>query len=229
MKCVILAGGKGSRISELSKNVPKPMIKILGKPIIVKIMQHYSKFGFKDFIIAAGYKKKVIKEYFKKNKFKSWKINVVDTGLSTMTGGRIKRLKKLLNNETFMLTYGDGLSNVDLKKLLKTHKKNKKIGTLTAVRPPARFGAIKIYNNRVSYFKEKSKLDEGWINGGFFVLEPSIFKFIKGDKTFFEREPLQKVSKLNQLQAFKHKGFWQCMDTLRDKEILEKALKSKNS
>ena len=229
MKCVILAGGKGSRISELSKNVPKPMIKILGKPIIVKIMQHYSKFGFKDFIIAAGYKKKVIKEYFKKNKFKSWKINVVDTGLNTMTGGRIKRLKKLLNNETFMLTYGDGLSNVDLKKLLKTHKKNKKIGTLTAVRPPARFGAIKIYNNRVSYFKEKSKLDEGWINGGFFVLEPSIFKFIKGDKTFFEREPLQKVSKLNQLHAFKHKGFWQCMDTLRDKEILEKALKSKNS
>jgi len=228
MKCVILAGGKGSRISELSKNVPKPMIKILGKPIIVKIMQHYSKFGFKDFIIAAGYKKKVIKEYFKKNKFKSWKINVVDTGLNTMTGGRIKRLKKLLNNETFMLTYGDGLSNVDLKKLLKTHKKNKKIGTLTAVRPPARFGAIKIYNNRVSYFKEKSKLDEGWINGGFFVLEPSIFKFIKGDKTFFEREPLQKVSKLNQLHAFKHKGFWQCMDTLRDKEILEKALKSKN-
>ena len=229
MKCVILAGGKGSRISELSKNVPKPMIKILGKPIIVKIMQHYSKFGFKDFIIAAGYKKKIIKEYFKKNKFKSWKINVVDTGLNTMTGGRIKRLKKLLENETFMLTYGDGLSNVDLKKLLKTHKKNKKIGTLTAVRPPARFGAIKIYNNRVSYFKEKSKLDEGWINGGFFVLEPSIFKFIKGDKTFFEREPLQKVSKLNQLYAFKHKGFWQCMDTLRDKEILEKALKSKNS
>ena len=144
-----------------------------------------------------------------------------------MTGGRIKRLKKLLNKETFMMTYGDGISNVNLKKLLMTHKKNKKIATLTAVRPPARFGAIKIYNNRVSYFKEKSKLDEGWINGGFFVLEPKIFKFIKGDKTFFEKEPLQKISKLKQLYAFKHKGFWQCMDTLRDKEILEKNLKKK--
>ncbi len=227
MKCIILAGGKGSRISEISKDIPKPMISILGKPIIIKIMQHYSKYGFKDFIIAAGYKKKIIKNYFKYNKFKNWKINVVDTGLNTMTGGRIKRLKKLLNKETFMMTYGDGISNVNLKKLLMTHKKNKKIATLTAVRPPARFGAIKIYNNRVSYFKEKSKLDEGWINGGFFVLEPKIFKFIKGDKTFFEKEPLQKISKLKQLYAFKHKGFWQCMDTLRDKEILEKNLKKK--
>ena len=151
----------------------------------------------------------------------------MDTGLNTMTGGRIKRLKKYINDKTFMLTYGDGLSDVNLEKLLKVHKKSKKIATLTAVRPPARFGAIKIFKNRVSYFKEKSKLDEGWINGGFFVLEPTIFKFIKGDKSFFEREPLQKISKLKQLYAFKHKGFWQCMDTLRDKEILEKALKSK--
>ena len=227
MKCIILAGGKGSRISEISKDIPKPMIRILGKPIIIKIMQHYSKYGFKDFIIAAGYKKEIIKNYFKNNKFKNWKINVIDTGLNTMTGGRIKRLKKLLYKETFMMTYGDGISNVNLKKLLMTHKKNKKVATLTAVRPPARFGAIKIYNNRVSYFKEKSKLDEGWINGGFFVLEPKIFKFIKGDKTFFEKEPLQKISKLKQLYAFKHKGFWQCMDTLRDKEILEKNLKKK--
>ena len=227
MKCVILAGGRGSRISELSKDIPKPMINVLGKPILIKIMQHYSKYGFNDFIIAAGYKKEVIKKYFKLNKFKNWNIEVVDTGLNTMTGGRIKRLKKYINDKTFMLTYGDGLSDVNLKKLLKIHKKSKKIATLTAVRPPARFGAIKIFKNRVSYFKEKSKLDEGWINGGFFVLEPTIFKFIKGDKSFFEREPLQKISKLKQLYAFKHKGFWQCMDTLRDKEILEKALKSK--
>tara|TARA_B100001248_G_scaffold259441_1_gene245481 strand:- start:974 stop:1666 length:693 start_codon:yes stop_codon:yes gene_type:complete len=227
MKCVILAGGKGSRISELSKDIPKPMINVLGKPILIKIMQHYSNYGFNDFIIAAGYKKEVIKKYFKFNKFKNWNIEVVDTGLNTMTGGRIKRLKKYINDKTFMLTYGDGLSDVNLEKLLKVHKKSKKIATLTAVRPPARFGAIKIFKNRVSYFKEKSKLDEGWINGGFFVLEPTIFKFIKGDKSFFEREPLQKISKLKQLNAFKHKGFWQCMDTLRDKEILEKALKSK--
>tara|TARA_B110000027_G_scaffold134249_1_gene165954 strand:+ start:16623 stop:17321 length:699 start_codon:yes stop_codon:yes gene_type:complete len=229
MKCVILAGGKGSRISEISKNIPKPMIKILGKPIIIKIMQHYSKFGFKDFIIAAGYKKEIIKDYFKKNTFNEWNIKVVDTGINTMTGGRIKRLEKYLNRDTFMLTYGDGLSNVNIKKLLKYHKKNKKIGTLTAVRPPARFGAIKILKNKVSYFKEKSRLDEGWINGGFFVLEPTIFKYIKGDKTFFEKEPLQKISKSNQLYAYKHKGFWQCMDTLRDKEILEKKLKLKKS
>ncbi len=227
MKCVILAGGKGSRISELSKDIPKPMINVLGKPILIKIMQHYSNYGFNDFIIAAGYKKEVIKKYFKSKKFKNWNIEVVDTGLNTMTGGRIKRLKKYINDKTFMLTYGEGLSDVNLEKLLKVHKKSKKIATLTAVRPPARFGAIKIFKNRVSYFKEKSKLDEGWINGGFFVLEPTIFKFIKGDKSFFEREPLQKISKLKQLYAFKHKGFWQCMDTLRDKEILEKALKSK--
>jgi|TARA_Y100000389_G_C17451070_1_gene514848 glucose-1-phosphate cytidylyltransferase len=229
MKCVILAGGKGSRISEISKNIPKPMIKILGKPIIIKIMQHYSRFGFKDFIIAAGYKKEIIKDYFKKNTFKEWNVKVIDTGLNTMTGGRIKRLEKFLDRETFMLTYGDGLSNVNIKKLLKYHNKYKKIGTLTAVRPPARFGAIKISKNKVSYFKEKSKLDEGWINGGFFVLEPEIFKYIKGDETFFEKEPLQRISKSNQLFAYKHKGFWQCMDTLRDKEILEKELKFKKN
>ena len=227
MKCVILAGGKGSRISEISKNIPKPMIKILGKPIIIKIMQHYSKFGFKDFIIAAGYKKEIIKDYFKKNTFNEWNIKVVDTGINTMTGGRIKRLEKYLNRDTFMLTYGDGLSNVNIKKLLKYHKKNKKIGTLTAVRPPARFGAIKILKNKVSYFKEKSRLDEGWINGGFFVLEPTIFKYIKGDKTFFEKEPLQKISKSNQLYAYKHKGFWQCMDTKREQDYLNDLAKLK--
>ena len=227
MKCVILAGGKGTRISELSKSIPKPMIKILGKPIIFRIIMHYYKYGFNDFIIAAGYKKNFIKDYFKKKKFKDIKINVVDTGLNTMTGGRLKRLKKYVNNETFMLTYGDGLSNVNIKKLVNFHKKHKKIATLTAVRPPARFGAIKINDNRIKYFKEKSKLDVGWINGGFFVLDSKIFKYIKGDKTFLEKEPLQQISKRGELYAYKHSGFWQCMDTIRDKEILEESLKRK--
>ena len=225
MKCVILAGGKGTRISELSKNTPKPMINVLGEPIIVKIMKLYSKYGVKNFIIAAGYKKKIIKKYFEKKKFDNWNVKIIDTGLNTMTGGRVKRLKKYIGNETFMLTYGDGISNLNIKKLLSFHFKNKKIATLTAVRPPARFGAIKLKGNKITYFKEKSKLDEGWINGGFFVLEPKIFDYIKNDRTFFEREPLQKISKIKELYAFKHYGFWQCMDTLRDKELLEKGLK----
>ena len=179
MKCVILAGGKGTRISEVSKNIPKPMIKVLGKPIISRIISHYYKFGIREFIIAAGYKKEVLKKYFKNKKSnKSMRLRVIDTGLKTMTGGRIKRLKKYLKDETFLLTYGDGLSNLNIKKLIKFHKKNKKIATLTAVRPPARFGAIKINGNKIKYFKEKSKLDEGWINGGF-VFENKIFDFKK--------------------------------------------------
>ena len=226
MKCVILAGGKGTRISEVSKNIPKPMIKVLGKPIISRIISHYYKFGIREFIIAAGYKKEVLKKYFKNKKSnKSMRLRVIDTGLKTMTGGRIKRLKKYLKDETFLLTYGDGLSNLNIKKLIKFHKKNKKIATLTAVRPPARFGAIKINGNKIKYFKEKSKLDEGWINGGFFVFESKIFDFLKNDQTYLEREPLQKISKKGELYAFNHEGFWQCMDTLRDKEILEKKLK----
>tara|TARA_Y100001970_G_scaffold173242_1_gene211679 strand:- start:5774 stop:6469 length:696 start_codon:yes stop_codon:yes gene_type:complete len=226
MKIVILAGGLGTRLSEYTKTIPKPMIKIRNKPIITHILNHYKSFGFDDFIIAAGYKGKIIKNYFKKNKFNS-NIRVIDTGLKTMTGGRIRRLKKLLNNETFMLTYGDGLSNVNINKLLSFHKKNKNLATLTAVRPPARFGAIKINGSKVTYFKEKSYLDEGWINGGFFVFEPQIFNFLINDKTFLEREPMQNLSKKRKLGAYKHKGFWQCMDTIRDKEILEKALKKK--
>ena len=222
MKCVILAGGKGTRISELSKDIPKPMIKVLGKPIIFRLIMHYCKFGIKEFIIAAGYKKKVLETFFKNKKSKKFKIKVIDTGLKTMTGGRIKRLKKYLGNKPFLLTYGDGLSNINIKKLINFHKKNKKIATLTAVRPPARFGAIKIKGNKIRYFKEKSKLDEGWINGGFFVFENKIFDYLKSDQTYLEREPLQKISKKGELYAFKHNGFWQCMDTLRDKEILEK-------
>ncbi len=221
MKVVILAGGLGTRLSEYTKTIPKPMVEIKKKPLIFHIMKHYAKYGFKEFYIAGGYKQEVIKKFFKK-KFYDWKIKIIDTGEITMTGGRLKRLKKYLSNETFMLTYGDGLSDVNLKKLLEFHKKNKNIATLTSVRPPARFGAIKVRGKKVIYFKEKSRLDEGWINGGFFVFEPTIFKYIKNDKTYLERQPLELISKKNNLFAFKHDGFWQCMDTIRDKEILEK-------
>ena len=227
MKCIILAGGKGTRISELTKEIPKPMIKVAGKPILYHIMKHYSKHGFNEFILAVGYKKNIIYNYFKNKKFPNWKVSIVDTGQKTMTGGRLKRLKKFVDGETFMLTYGDGISDVNLKKLLNFHKKNNKISTLTSVRPPARFGAIKISGAKVTYFKEKSKLDEGWINGGFFVFEPEIFKYIKDDKTYLEREPLQQISKKGQLLAYKHKGFWQCMDTLRDKNLMEKEFKKR--
>ena len=225
-KVVILAGGFGTRISEHTKKIPKPMIQIHGKPIILYIMEHYAKFGFKEFYIALGYKGKIIKNFFAKKKF-PWKINLIETGLKTMTGGRLKRLEKYLKDETFMLTYGDGLSNINLNKLYNFHKRNKKMITLTAVRPPARFGALKIKGNYVSYFKEKSKLDEGWINGGFFVIEPSFLKLISNDNTFLEREPLEKATKRKNLLAYKHNGFWQCMDTVRDKIKLEEIMKKK--
>ncbi len=225
MKVVILAGGLGTRISEYTKTIPKPMIPINKVPILIHIINYYRKYGFNEFYIAAGYKSKIIKDYFKKKKIRNCKINIIDTGLKTMTGGRLKRLSRFLKKEAFLMTYGDGLSNVNLERLIKFHKKRKKLMTLTAVRPPARFGAIKIVNNNVKYFKEKSSLDEGWINGGFFVIEPEIFKYIKGDKTYLERSPLEKIASMGNLSAFKHHGFWQCMDTLRDKEILEKKLK----
>ena len=226
MKVVILAGGMGTRISEYTKTIPKPMIKVGNKPIIYHIMKHYSKYGYKNFYIALGYKGHVIKKYFRK-KFFDWNINLIETGKNTMTGGRLKRLTKILGKDRFMMTYGDGLSNVNLNKLLKFHKRNKKQLTLTAVRPPARFGAIKITGSRVNYFKEKSKLDEGWINGGFFVIEPEFLKTIKNDKTYLEREPFENLAKKRQLSAFKHHGFWQCMDTKRDKDILDKLLKKR--
>ena len=223
MKVVILAGGMGTRMSELTKTIPKPMVKIKKKPILIHIMEHYSNMGFDEFFIALGYKGHVIKKFFKKKNF-NWKVHLIDTGKNTMTGGRIKRLKKYLKNERFFLTYGDGISNINIKKLLKFHKKHKKSVTLTAVRPPARFGSIKLKYNKVKIFKEKSKLDEGWINGGFFVFEPDIFKYIKNDQTYLEREPLEIFSKKKQLMAFKHHGFWQCMDTKRDKQLIEKIL-----
>ncbi len=226
MKVVILAGGKGSRLTEYTSDLPKPMVKILGIPIIVRIINYYKKFGFKDFIIASGYKSEIIKKYFKKN-LRTLNINVIFTGRNSMTGGRIKRLEKYLKDEKFLLTYGDGLCDVNIKKLIQFHNKRKNFVTLTAVRPPARFGGIKIFGNKVKYFKEKSRLDEGWINGGFFVMEPKIFRFLKNDNTVLERAPLEKISKLKKLGAFKHFKNWQCMDTIRDKTVLEELLKKR--
>ena len=224
MKVVILAGGLGTRLSEYTKSIPKPMINVNGKPLIYHVMKIYAKNGFKDFIIASGYKGNIIKNYFKK-KCHDWNISVVDTGKTTMTGGRVKRLKKYIEGETFFLTYGDGVSNVDIKQLLNFHKKNKRLVTLTAVRPPARFGFIKTKGSKVYYFKEKSKTEEGWINGGFLVIEPKFLKMIKGDNTFLERQPLEKVTKIGQLNAYKHEGYWQCVDTKRDLDKLRKKLK----
>ena len=226
MKVVILAGGLGTRISEYTKTIPKPMIKVNGKPIILRIMNHFSKFGFNDFYIALGYKGEVVKKYFKSLKIKKdWKINLINTGQNTMTGGRLKRLKKFLGSKTFMMNYGDGISDINLKKLLKFHQKKKKLVTVTAVRPPARFGYLKLRGSLVTYFKEKSNLDEGWINGGFFVMSPKFLRFVKNDKTFLEREPLEKTTKMKQLTAYKHRGFWQCMDNIRDKKKLDHILK----
>jgi len=228
MKVILLAGGLGTRLSEYTKTIPKPMIKINGKPLILHIMNHYAKYGYKNFYIALGYKGEVIKKFFNK-KFFDWNIHLIETGRNTMTGGRLHRLKKYIGNETFMMTYGDGISDINLKKLFQFHKKNKKLVTLTAVRPPARFGVLQLTGNKVSYFKEKSKLDENWINGGFFVMEPEFLKLIKNDNTILEQKPLEKVAKNNQLVAFKHEGFWQCMDTKKDKDNLTKILSNKKN
>ena len=220
MKCIILAGGKGSRLSELTKSIPKPMVKITDKPIIFHIMNHYSKFGISDFIIAAGYKKNIIKNYFKK-KIKDWNVKIVDTGLNTMTGGRLKRLEKYIKkDEKFMFTYGDGVSNINIRKLLKFHNKEKKILTVTAVHPPARFGEIILDKTLVKSFKEKPQVKKGWINGGFFVSSHKFFKYITKDKDILEQKPLEDLCKKKELAAYKHKGFWKCMDTIRDRDVL---------
>ena len=225
-KVVLLAGGFGTRLSEYTNTIPKPMVKIDGKPILLHIIKFYAKYGFKNFYIALGYKGEIIRKFFKK-KIPNLNINLIETGGNTMTGGRLKRLAKYIGKETFMMTYGDGLCNVNLNKLLKFHKKNKKLVTLTAVRPPARFGAVKLKGHYVNHFKEKSPLDEGWINGGFFVMEPEFFEFIKNDNSYLEREPLETITKKKQLAAFKHTNFWQCMDTKRDKDKIDKILRSK--
>ena len=187
-------------------------------------MKTYANYGFKDFYIALGYKGHVIKNFFNKNHY-GWKINLINTGLKTMTGGRLKRLKKYLGNDTFMMTYGDGLSDINLKKILKFHKKNKKIATVTAVRPPVRFGEMSIKNSRVTSFKEKPEIKSSWINGGFFALNYKVFDYIKNDKISFEKEPMEMLSKNKNLMAYKHLGFWKCMDNLGDKNYLEKLYK----
>lgn len=250
MKVVILAGGFGTRISEESHLIPKPMIEIGEKPILWHIMKYYSSFGHNEFIICCGYKQYVIKEFFAdyylhmsdvtfdfsaenkmevhNNNTEPWKVTLIDTGLNTMTGGRIKRVKEYIGDEPFMLTYGDGVSNVDINQLLSFHKTNGKIATITAIQPGGRFGMLDIdENEQINSFKEKSKEDGGWINGGFMVLNPEIIDYIDGDNTVFEREPLERVANEGQLNAFRHHGFWQCMDTMRDKELLEN-LWSKN-
>lgn len=244
MKTVILAGGLGTRISEESHLKPKPMIEIGDQPILWHIMKGYSHYGLNEFIICAGYKQQIIKEYFSEyylhrsditfdfsqenarlvhnNVAEPWKVTIVDTGLSTLTGGRIKRVKDYIGHETFMLTYGDGVSDVNIKELLAFHKKSGKLATMTAIQPGGRFGTLEIdTDNTIQHFAEKRKEDGGWINGGYMVLEPEVLDYIEGDQSIFEREPLERLSGEGQLQAFKFHGFWQCMDTMRDKLYLE--------
>ena len=247
MKVVLLAGGFGTRLNEYTDVIPKPMVKIGPRPIVWHIMNTYSHFGHKDFCLALGYKADVIKSYFANYTTENadftidlsngsqtvhqrhqldWRVTLVDTGLHTMTGGRVKRLRDYLGNEPFMLTYGDGLSDVDLDSLLKFHRKHGKLATVTAVRPNARFGELELDDSTVKSFKEKPQMQDGWINGVYFVLEPEIFELIDGDETFFVREPLERAASSGELMAYKHDGFWQCMDTKRDLETLEKLWKS---
>ena len=242
MKAVILAGGVGSRISEETHLKPKPMIEIGGKPILWHIMKSYSAYGINEFIICCGYKGYMVKEYFanyflhtsdvtfdmQNNKMEvhqkfaePWKVTLVDTGLETMTGGRLKKVESFVGDETFCFTYGDGISNVNISKLIEFHKNNKTIATVTAVQPPGRFGTLDISGDKITNFKEKPAGDGNWINGGFFVLEPTVFDYLKNDTTIWEREPLERLAKENQLSAFKHDGFWQPLDTLRDKNYLD--------
>jgi glucose-1-phosphate cytidylyltransferase len=242
MKVVILAGGRGTRLAEETESRPKPMVEIGGKPILWHIMNIYASFGCNEFLIACGYKGEMIKEYFhnffihncdyfldlrdgsrqmvNRNGI-DWRIGVIDTGLDTMTGGRLLRLKKWIGDETFMVTYGDGLGNVDLETLIAFHKAHGKVATVTAVHPPSRFGALIIHGDAVQEFSEKPQTGEGWINGGFFVFEPALFNYLKDDQTILEREPLERLAANKQLAAFRHTGFWQPMDTLRDKQLLE--------
>ena len=225
MKAIILAGGKGTRLAEYTSKIPKPMVNINNKPIITYIIDHYIKFGVTEIIIAGGYKYHLLKNYFVLNKKKYPNVRVLDTGLNSLTGKRILKLKKnFKKGENFFMTYGDGVADIDITKLLKHHKKNKKICTLTAVRPIARFGELKIRGNTVYSFNEKPQLKQGWINGGFFVFNYKIFEFINKKNQMFEREPMQKLLKKKNVNSFKHSGFWMCMDTLRDKILLEKII-----
>jgi len=239
IKVIILAGGMGTRLPEYTKKIPKPMVKINGVPIIIHIMSHYIKFGFKKFIIATGYKGEVFQKYFKgykKNGLsfkakilkKQCEITLLRTGLKTLTGGRLKRVSKYLKDQDdFMFTYGDGLSDVNLLKLFNFHKSKKKLVTVTAVRPPARFGELEIKDKIVTSFKEKPQVASGWINGGYFVAKKKFLSLIEGDLTILEKTPLEKASKKKQLAAYQHYKFWKCMDTKRDKDVLESTYKKK--
>ena len=242
MKVVILAGGFGTRLSELTESIPKPMVAVGGRPILWHIMRIYAHFGHKDFFLALGYKASLIKEYFLNYRSLNadltvdlatgsvsshqtddadWKVTLVDTGLSSMTGGRIKRLQPFIGDQTFMLTYGDGVSDIDLDALLEFHRSHCKMVTVTAVHPGARFGELVIDSDRVNSFAEKPQMQHGWINGGYFVIEPEFFELLDGDSTVLEREPLEIAAQMGELMAFRHEGFWQCMDTKRDRDLLE--------
>tara|TARA_B100000965_G_C19534838_1_gene732857 strand:- start:554 stop:1282 length:729 start_codon:yes stop_codon:yes gene_type:complete len=231
MKTVILAGGFGTRLSEYTETIPKPMVEVNNKPILERIMNIYVSYGLDDFYLALGYKSEFISSFFKSSSDnnvnykildKNVSVNLIDTGLNTMTGGRVKRLEKIVGNESFMLTYGDGVSDINIEKLIDFHNSHNKMVTVTAVRPPARFGALKLNGNVVTNFDEKSQVNEGWINGGFFVINPNFFDLLEDDNTILERKPLETAASLDELRAYKHEGFWQCMDTKRDKDILEK-------
>ena len=242
MKTIILSGGFGTRILELTASIPKPMIEIGGKPMLWHIMSHYSVFGFSEFVIALGYKAEVVKKYFldfydtssdmtlkisagKKEILRAmhpeWTVHLVDTGSSTQTGGRLKRLKNWIGNETFMMTYGDGLSNVNINELIAFHRKHGRLATVTAVKPFARFGNLSVNGNEVVAFSEKNQPQEGWINGGFFVLEPEVFDLIDSDETVWEKDPLERLSSSGELMAFFHEGFWHPMDTLKEQRYLD--------
>lgn len=241
MKVAILAGGYGTRLSEETANKPKPMVEIGDYPILWHIMKSYSFHDYKDFVIALGYKGEVIKDFFvnylyrkhsltvelkkgmvniQNNDTEDWTIQLLDTGLNTQTGGRVKSVSEAIGHETFMLTYGDGVSNIDLADLLKFHKNHGKLATITAVRPPARFGEMRFQGDQVTHFEEKPQIGEGWINGGFFVLEPEVVEYIQDDQTVFELGPLENLARNGQLMAYRHDGFWRCMDTLRDVRLL---------
>jgi glucose-1-phosphate cytidylyltransferase len=250
MKVAILAGGFGSRLAEETEIKPKPMVEIGSRPILWHIMMHYAHYGHKDFIIALGYKGEIIKKWLLNYSSLhsnltvkltngevevhdgpklDWTVELIDTGLRTQTGGRIKRLKPYVNDETFMLTWGDGVSDVNIPELIDFHRSHGKLATLTAVRPPARYGYMKFDQDLVIEFTEKPQIGEGWINGAYFVLEPGIFDFIDGDETVWEKEPLERLARDGQLMAYRHGSFWQCMDTLREKHILESYWQSENT
>jgi len=248
---VILCGGMGTRLAEQTEIRPKPLVEIGGRPILWHIMKHYSHYDFHEFVLALGYKGEQIKRYFldfytlgrdftvsledgqvrtiNQNDLAPWRVHLVDTGQATQTGGRLKRLANIIGDSTFMMTYGDGVSNINIRDLVAFHRRNGKLATITAVRPPARFGSLRFNGDMVTHFEEKPQVGEGWINGGFFVLEPGVLDYIQNDESVWEREPLEHIAQAGQLVAYRHEGFWQCMDTLRDVRLLESSWEQGNA